>query len=108
MISPNVHCETESAWALGRIYHDYLELGYRESEIAKLVGRSQSTISRYVHVFRGLHAETVKLLESLAAPPNILLLGKLARLRTCDDEPDFDRQRKALSKIVAKRVARRR
>lgn len=92
-------------YRMGCAYVSLMDQGFTQQQIAAAVGRDRTHISRCAAIYRGLHIEVHQILVDLGtAAPDVLKIGKLARIVGDDDQPDLARQRAALQKLVGNRL----
>jgi ParB-like chromosome segregation protein Spo0J len=94
-------------YRMGRAYASLMDQGFTQKQIAEAVQRDQTHISRCAAIFRGLAVEVHEVLVELGtAAPDVLKIGKLARLLGDDEKPDGARQLAALQKLIGGRLPR--
>lgn len=94
-------------YRMGRAYASLMGQGFTQQQIAVAVHKDRTHISRCAAIFRGLATEVHDVLVELGtAAPDVLKIGKLARLLGDDEKPDAPRQLAALQKLIGGRLPR--
>ena len=97
-------------WRMGARFAEFVEAGYKQTELAVRMNVSVGTISNYIRIARGLHPDICKELDRLGHEAiNLTHYLQLARLTNEELlEPDYASQKKMLNSFLEMRVSKAR
>jgi ParB/RepB/Spo0J family partition protein len=98
----NVCRQQVPIWRLGARYSELAEAGYTAPNIASRLGKSHGQISYAINIARGIHPDIIAILEKMA--PETFTLHQLVRVSRIQNpqtfKPDFDAQKRELSRML--------